>query len=84
MKKGKSNGAIYTSHDPDLIKLADKVVVLDEGAVVLCRVLSSSHQSLKSSSYLTHKSYQLKVESKQGVANVLKIYRDWQALRRAC
>lgn len=25
---------IYTSHDPDVIKLADKVVVLEEGAVV--------------------------------------------------
>ncbi|MBD1564422.1 ABC transporter transmembrane domain-containing protein [Vibrio sp. S12_S33] len=32
-KKGKAT-VIYTSHDPDLIKLADKVVVLNEGAVV--------------------------------------------------
>ncbi|PMM52042.1 peptidase domain-containing ABC transporter [Vibrio splendidus] len=32
-KKGKAT-VVYTSHDPDLIKLADKVVVLNEGAVV--------------------------------------------------
>ncbi|WP_295891470.1 ABC transporter transmembrane domain-containing protein [uncultured Vibrio sp.] len=32
-KKGKAT-VVYTSHDPDLIKLADKVVVLNEGSVV--------------------------------------------------
>ncbi|WP_061038137.1 ABC transporter transmembrane domain-containing protein [Vibrio coralliirubri] len=44
-KKGKAT-VIYTSHDPDLIKLADKVVVLNEGTVVYAGPLEPE-QSLK-------------------------------------
>ncbi|UPR37350.1 ATP-binding cassette domain-containing protein [Vibrio cyclitrophicus] len=43
-KKGKAT-VIYTSHDPDLIKLADKVVVLNEGAVVYAGPLEPEQSS---------------------------------------
>ncbi|CDT25075.1 ABC transporter: Transmembrane and ATP-binding protein [Vibrio coralliirubri] len=43
-KKGKAT-VIYTSHDPDLIKLADKVVVLNEGAVVYAGPLEAEQSS---------------------------------------
>ncbi|MEZ9765515.1 ABC transporter transmembrane domain-containing protein [Vibrio splendidus] len=43
-KKGKAT-VIYTSHDPDLIKLADKVVVLNEGAVVYAGPLEQEQSS---------------------------------------
>ncbi|MEO9494836.1 MAG: ABC transporter transmembrane domain-containing protein [Vibrio splendidus] len=44
LKKGKAT-VIYTSHDPDLIKLADKVVVLNEGAVVYAGPLEPEQSS---------------------------------------
>ncbi|MCL9777251.1 peptidase domain-containing ABC transporter [Vibrio methylphosphonaticus] len=43
-KKGKAT-VIYTSHDPDLIKLADKVVVLNEGAVVYAGPLEAEQST---------------------------------------
>jgi len=42
-KRGKST-IIFTSHDPDLIKLADKVVILNEGAVVYAGPLQDSSE----------------------------------------
>ena len=36
---------IYTSHDPEIIKLADKVVVLEEGAVVYAGPMEQEQQS---------------------------------------
>ncbi|MBF4237094.1 ABC transporter ATP-binding protein, partial [Vibrio anguillarum] len=61
-KKGKAT-VIFTSHDPDLIKLADKVVVLNEGAAVYAGPLVQ-HQSVEQNASLPEQS-----ESKQGVAN---------------
>lgn len=42
-KRGKST-IIFTSHDPDLIKLADKVVILNEGAVVYAGPMEESSE----------------------------------------
>ncbi|MGR5231144.1 peptidase domain-containing ABC transporter [Vibrio rotiferianus] len=70
-KRGNAT-VIYTSHDPDLIKLADKVVVLDEGAVVyvgpldqepLSEAQSPPEQSLSQENSLSQE------KSKQGGAN---------------
>ncbi|MBF4317864.1 ABC transporter ATP-binding protein, partial [Vibrio anguillarum] len=61
-KKGKAT-VIYTSHDPDLIKLADKVVVLNEGAAVYAGPLVQ-HQSVEQNASLPEQA-----QSKQGVAN---------------
>jgi ATP-binding cassette subfamily C protein/ATP-binding cassette subfamily C protein LapB len=60
---------IYTSHDPDLIKLADKVVVLDEGAVVYAGPLEQPSESQELHLSDTPELPKQKVESKQGVAN---------------
>jgi ATP-binding cassette subfamily C protein/ATP-binding cassette subfamily C protein LapB len=68
MKKGKAT-VIYTSHDPDLIKLADKVVVLDEGAVVYAGPLEQPSESQELHLSDTPELPKQKVESKQGVAN---------------
>ncbi|NRF16139.1 peptidase domain-containing ABC transporter [Vibrio coralliilyticus] len=68
MKKGKAT-VIYTSHDPDLIKLADKVVVLDEGAVVYAGPLEQPSESQEQQLSDTQELPKQKVESKQGVAN---------------
>ena len=68
MKKGKAT-VIYTSHDPDLIKLADKVVVLDEGAVVYAGPLEQPSESQEQQLSDTQELPQQKAESKQGVAN---------------
>ncbi|WP_028111992.1 peptidase domain-containing ABC transporter [Ferrimonas kyonanensis] len=76
-KKGKAT-VIYSSHDPDLIKLADKVVVLDEGAVVYAGPLeqpsepqSTREQPLSQGQSLSKAQQPTadKPESKQGVAN---------------
>jgi len=77
-KKGKAT-VIYTSHDPDLIKLADKVVVLNEGAVVYAGPLEaeqhsepqvSQEQSLsQESSAQQNVAQQEQSGSKQGVEN---------------
>ncbi|USD35777.1 peptidase domain-containing ABC transporter [Ferrimonas sp. SCSIO 43195] len=76
-KKGKAT-VIYSSHDPDLIKLADKVVVLDEGAVVYAGPLeqpsepqSTREQPLSQGQSLSKAQQPApdKPESKQGVAN---------------
>ncbi|MDN3699276.1 ABC transporter transmembrane domain-containing protein [Vibrio cortegadensis] len=77
-KKGNAT-VIYTSHDPDLIKLADKVVVLNEGAVVYAGPLEPE-QSLKQEqpsepqaslepSAEQNAAQQEQSKSKQGVAN---------------
>jgi ATP-binding cassette subfamily C protein/ATP-binding cassette subfamily C protein LapB len=91
-KKGKAT-VIYTSHDPDLIKLADKVVVLNEGAVVYAGPLEpeqSSKQGQPSEPQTSQEqdpsaqqnaAPQEQSESKQGVANGETIYREGQALR---
>lgn len=42
-KRGNST-IIFTSHDPDLIKLADKVIVLNEGAVAYAGPLEPTEQ----------------------------------------
>ena len=80
LKKGKAT-VIYTSHDPDLIKLADKVVVLNEGAVVYAGPLEpeqSSEQEQPSEPQASQEqepsaqqdaAQQEQSESKQGVAN---------------
>lgn len=64
---------IFTSHDPDLIKLADKVVVLDEGSLVyagpLEREPSSGLQSPPEQSLSQQPLSQELSQSKQGVAN---------------
>ncbi|WP_407334276.1 peptidase domain-containing ABC transporter [Enterovibrio sp. 27052020O] len=71
-KKGKAT-VIFTSHDPDLIKLADKVVVLNEGAVVYSGPLEaeqpSEPQSSQKPSAQQNAAHQEQSESKQGVAN---------------
>ena len=67
-KKGKAT-VIYTSHDPDLIKLADKVVVLDEGAVVYAGPLEQPSKSQEQPLSHAQELPQDKAESKQGVAN---------------
>lgn len=46
-KRGHST-IVFTSHDPDLIKLADKVVILNEGAVVYAGPLDSKEQQEES------------------------------------
>ncbi|MBF4306860.1 ATP-binding cassette domain-containing protein, partial [Vibrio anguillarum] len=61
-KKGKAT-VIFTSHDPDLIKLADKVVVLNEGTAVYAGPLVQ-HQSVEQNASLPEQA-----QSKQGVAN---------------
>ncbi|HFQ4982120.1 TPA: peptidase domain-containing ABC transporter [Vibrio vulnificus] len=72
LKKGKAT-VIFTSHDPDLIKLADKVVVLDEGSLVyagpLEREPSSGLQSSPEQSLSQQPLSQELSQSKQGVAN---------------
>ena len=64
-KRGKAT-VIYTSHDPDLIKLADKVVVLNEGTVVYAGPLE---QPTEPQAIQELQLSQEKAESKQGVAN---------------
>ncbi|HFQ4907332.1 ABC transporter ATP-binding protein [Vibrio vulnificus] len=72
LKKGKAT-VLFTSHDPDLIKLADKVVVLDEGSLVyagpLEREPSSVLQSSPEQSLSQQPLSQELSQSKQGVAN---------------
>ncbi|HDY8043974.1 TPA: ATP-binding cassette domain-containing protein [Vibrio vulnificus] len=72
LKKGKAT-VLFTSHDPDLIKLADKVVVLDEGSLVyagpLEREPSSGLQSSPEQSLSQQPLSQELSQSKQGVAN---------------
>lgn len=43
LKRGVAT-TIFTSHDPDVIKLADKVVVLEEGAVVYAGPMEQSNE----------------------------------------